>query len=45
MLGHPLSEVLFWTLRPFVGLARAERLSGEFHDLTIPNHIPGTGRG
>ena len=45
LIGHPLSEVIFWCLRPFIGLAKAERLSGEFHDLTIPVHKPGTGRG
>ena len=45
LIGHPLSELVFWLVRPFVGLAKAERLSGEFHDLTIPVHEPGTGRG
>ena len=45
LIGHPLSEVVYWCLRPFVGLTKAERLSGEFHDLTIPDHDPGTGRG
>ncbi len=45
LVGHPVSELLFWIVRPFVGLAKAERLSGEFHDLTIPDHDPGTGRG
>ena len=45
LVGHPVSELVFWIVRPFFGLAKAERLSGELHDLTIPNHVPGTGRG
>ena len=45
LIGHPLSEIVFWFVRPFVGLARAERISGEVHDLTLPTHEPGTGRG
>mgnify|MGYP005836819625 CR=1 FL=1 len=45
LLGHPLSELIFWLVRPFVGLARAENISGEVHDLTIPAHVQGTGRG
>ena len=45
LVGHPLSEVVYWLVRPFVGIAKAERLSGEFHDLTLPVHEPGTGRG
>jgi hypothetical protein len=37
MIGHPLSEALY-----LIGLVR---LSNWIHDVTIPNHEPGTGRG
>ena len=29
----------------FVGLAKAENISGAVHDGTLPDHTPGTGRG
>ena len=45
MVGHPLSELVFWLIRPFIGLAKAENISGRVHDWTIPPHTPGTGRG
>jgi len=45
MVGHPLSELVFWLARPFIGLAKAENISGRVHDWTIPAHTPGTGRG
>ena len=45
LIGHPVSEVVFWITRPFVGLSRAENISGAVHDWTIPQHVPGTGRG
>ena len=37
MIAHPVSEALY-----LVGLVR---LSGWIHDVTIPTHEPGTGRG
>ncbi len=37
MLAHPLSEILF-----HLGM---EDLGNRVHDCTIPEHIPGTGRG
>ena len=37
VVAHPVSEVLFQ-----LGL---EGLSNRVHDLTIPDHEPGTGRG
>ena len=45
LLGHPLGEVVFWSVRPFVGLAKAENIAGAVHDMTVPVHAPGTGRG
>lgn len=45
LVGHPLSEIAFWCSRPFIGLRKAEKLSGQIHDLTIPIHEPGMGRG
>lgn len=36
-IAHPVSEVLY--------LLGFERLSNWIHDVTIPNHEPGTGRG
>ena len=38
MIGHPLSEIV-WLL------TRSEGLSGWVHDVTLPPHEPGTGRG
>jgi hypothetical protein len=37
LIGHPLSEIIYW----FFG----EEASGRFHDLTVPPHKRGTGRG
>lgn len=37
IVAHPLSEI-FWQLG-------FENLSNKIHDLTIPVHEPGTGRG
>jgi len=37
LLAHPAGEVLFW-----FGL---EAVSNKIHDVTIPYHLPGTGRG
>ena len=45
MVGHPLSELVFWLIRPFVGLAKAENISGIVHDCTLPIHIPRTRSG
>jgi len=45
ILGHPASEIIFWMVRPFVGLTKAENVCGWIHDVTIPEHEPGTGRG
>ena len=45
LIGHPLSEVFYWISMPLVGKEKAENVSGWFHDLTIPIHEPGTGRG
>ena len=36
MLGHPVSEICFWIVRPFVGLERAEMISMTVHDATVP---------
>lgn len=37
LIAHPFSEVLFW-----IGLGR---LGNCIHDASLPDHIPGTGRG
>lgn len=37
IVAHPVSEVLY--------LMGYEHLSNRVHDLTVPGHIPGTGRG
>jgi hypothetical protein len=37
LLAHPLSEVCHWLHLDAVGNA--------FHDATLPEHEPGTGRG
>ena len=37
LVGHPVSEVLYQ-----LGL---ERAGNRIHDLTIPEHVPGEGRG
>ena len=35
MFAHPLSEVVYWAVRPF-GKKNAEDISGVVHDITIP---------
>lgn len=37
LFAHPLSEIAYWTL--------GENWSGWIHDITIPDHKSGTGRG
>jgi len=37
LFAHPISEVLYQ-----VGL---QKLSDKIHDQTVPEHVPGTGRG
>lgn len=39
LVAHPLSEVLFQ-----VGLS-IQNLGDRIHDATIPDHVPGQGRG
>ena len=45
LIGHPLSEIVFWMVRPFAGREKAENIAGAIHDGTVPSHAPGTGRG
>lgn len=42
IISHPLSEIIY-----LVGLRtrRAEKLSHWVHNVSIPEHKPGTGRG
>lgn len=42
LVAHPLSEIVHWVLWP---LDRNLRISGWIHDVTIPSHPLGTGRG
>ena len=35
MFAHPLSEVVYWLVRPF-GRARAKKVGDAVHDCTIP---------
>lgn len=37
LVAHPLSEILYW-----IG---AGDLGNRLHDMTLPDHVPGTGRG
>lgn len=37
VIAHPLSEILYW-----IGLGR---LGNWIHDVTVPEHKPGEGRG
>jgi len=43
LLGHPLSEVVYWLVRPF-GQGRATDMAGVVHDLTVPKDTT-NGRG
>jgi len=45
LISHPLSEIVYWLVRPFVSIGRAECIAGAVHDHSIPKHTPGTGRG
>ena len=44
MFSHPMSEAVYWAVRP-LGKNKAADISGWVHDITIPEHEPGTGRG
>jgi hypothetical protein len=41
LVSHPLSEIVHWVTCWFMG----DKLSGWVHDVTIPEHKRGTGRG
>ena len=41
LVAHPLSEIVHWVTCWFLG----DKLSGWIHDVTVPEHNPGTGRG
>jgi hypothetical protein len=43
VFSHPMSEVVYWAVRP-LGKKKAADISGWVHDITIPEHEPGTGR-
>ena len=45
LIAHPVSEVAYWVVGLFRGKAKAEEISGLIHDITIPDHAKGTGRG
>ena len=45
LIGHPLSEAAYWIVGIFSGKAKADKVSGLIHDITIPDHTKGTGRG
>lgn len=40
LLAHPLSEIVW-----LITFGRAERLSNYIHDVTVPEHQSGEGRG
>lgn len=42
LIAHPLSEISFWLDFVFPG---ARAIGDAIHDLTVPEHEPGTGRG
>ena len=44
LIAHPLSEVVYWMVRGW-GKKRAEDISGWIHDITVPVHDVGEGRG
>lgn len=41
LIAHPLSEIVHWFTSPFWG----HKVSGWIHDVTVPCHEKGTGRG
>lgn len=41
LVSHPLSEIVHWFTFPFYG----SKISGWVHDVTIPDHNKGQGRG
>lgn len=45
IISHPVSEVVYLISLPFLGEERAERIGGWIHDITIPDHVEGAGRG
>ena len=45
MFAHPVSELVYWTVRPLLGKVSAANFAGWVHDLTIPKHNPEDGRG
>ena len=42
LIAHPLSEVIYLV---GMGTKQSERLSNWIHDVTLPEHDAGTGRG
>ena len=41
LIAHPLSEIVYW----FTWWKWGDDLSGWVHDVTVPPHKKGTGRG
>lgn len=44
LIAHPISEITHW-LAVIPGLGFLRDLGLKFHDITVPRHVPGTGRG
>ena len=44
LVAHPISELAYWIVRT-MGKKKAEDVSGWIHDITIPVHVAGEGRG
>ena len=44
MLAHPLSEI-FYILSCLYGSVRFRKIGDHIHDITLPDHTPGEGRG
>jgi len=42
LIAHPISEISFWL--EFI-LPGTREIGDAIHDLTVPEHAPGTGRG
>ena len=45
LIGHPLSEIVYWIVRPFCDREKADDICGWVHDITLPVDHTSNGRG
>ena len=45
LIAHPLSEIVYWIVRPFCDREKSDDICGWVHDITLPVDHTSNGRG